>query len=180
MTLRRFGLIAAALLLATAVGFKPAPASAMGTDSPPSDDSDKKKSKKEKSVIEQRAQQQAAAKFLRDYRAARQLILAGNYKGGIAAMRAIGRDEHPDVANYIGYACRKLGSYDDSKTWYEKALAADPRHVRTWSYYGMWQAEQGNRLKAEDFLQQVKLICGNASCQEYRQLKAVIDGKATY
>jgi len=26
----------------------------------------------------------------------------------------------------------------------------------------------------------VKLICGNSSCEEYRQLKAVIDGKASY
>ena len=182
MMLRRFGLLAAAVLLAIAVGAKPAPVLAMGTDSPPpSDDGDKKKDKKKKnSVIEDRAQQQAAARFLRDYRAARQIILAGNYQGGIAAMHALGRDEHPDVANYIGYAYRKLGAYDDSKAWYEKALASDPRHVRTWSYYGMWQAEQGNRLKAEDFLQQVKLICGNASCQEYRQLKAVIDGKASY
>ena len=41
----------------------------------------------------------------------------------------------------------------DSKIWYEKALAADPNHVRTWSYYGIWQVEQGNRLKALDDLQ---------------------------
>ena len=66
------------------------------------------------------------------------------------------------------------------KFWYEKALAADPNHVRTWSYYGMWQAEQGNRLKAEDYLQKVKLICGTADCEEYRQLRAVIDGTASY
>jgi hypothetical protein len=52
--------------------------------------------------------------------------------------------------------------------------------VRTWSYYGMWQMEQGNRLKALDDLQKVQLICGNTSCEEYRQLKDVIDGKATY
>ena len=57
------------------------------------------------------------------------------------------------------------------------ALAADPKHARTWSYYGMWQAEQGNRLKAEDFLQKVKLICGNEGCKEFTELRAVIDGK---
>jgi hypothetical protein len=44
----------------------------------------------------------------------------------------------------------------------------------------MWQAEQGNRLKAEDFLQKVKLICGNESCKEFIELRAVIDGKASY
>jgi len=26
----------------------------------------------------------------------------------------------------------------------------------------------------------VNLICGNTTCKEYRQLKAVIDGKASY
>jgi tetratricopeptide (TPR) repeat protein len=95
-------------------------------------------------------------------------------------MHALGHDEHADVANYIGYAYRKLGSYKDSQIWYEAALKADPNHVRTWSYYGMWQMEQGNRLKALDDLQKVNLICGNTSCEEYRQLKAVIDGKASY
>jgi tetratricopeptide (TPR) repeat protein len=180
--LRRAGVLAAAALLVTAVSMKPVTVYAMGTDSPPpaDDGSKKKKKKKDSSVIEQQQQQQAQEKFLRDYREARQLILDGKYEAGIAAMHALGHDEHPDVANYIGYAYRKLGQYEDSKIWYEKALAADPNHVRTWSYYGMWQAEQGNRLKAEDFLQKVKLICGTADCEEYRQLRAVIDGTASY
>jgi len=177
--LRSIGILAAAALLVTSVGMKPL--AAMGTDSPPPADSgSKKKKKKDNNVIEQRQEQQAQEQFLRDYRAARTMILAGNYQGGIAAMHALGHDEHADVANYIGYAYRKLGDYDDSKIWYEKALASDPNHVRTWSYYGMWQMEQGNRLKALDDLQKVKLICGNTTCEEYRQLRDVIDGKATY
>jgi tetratricopeptide (TPR) repeat protein len=152
----------------------------MGTDNPPTDDGSKKKKKNGGSAIEQQQQQQADARFLRDYRAARQLILAGKYEAGIAAMHALGRDDHPDVANYIGYSYRRMGNYEQSKVWYEHALASDPNHVRTWSYYGMWQMEQGNRLKALDDLQKVKLICGNTSCEEYRQLKAVIDGTGTY
>jgi tetratricopeptide (TPR) repeat protein len=179
--LRRAGVFAAAALLVTAVSIKPVTVFAMGTDSPPpSDDGKKKKKKKDQNVIEQQEQQLAQEKFLRDYRAARQLILDGQYETGIAAMHALGRDDHPDVANYIGYANRKMGNYDQSKIWYEAALKADPNHVRTWSYYGMWHMEQGNRLKALDNLQKVQLICGNTSCEEYRQLKDVIDGKATY
>ncbi len=178
--LRHIAIVAAAALLVTAVGLKPVAVYAMGTDNPPPSDDSKKKKKNNGSAIEQQEQQQADARFLRDYRAARQLILAGNYTGGIAAMHALGRDEHPDVANYIGYSYRRLGDYEDAKIWYEKALAADPNHVRTWSYYGMWQMEQGNRLKALDDLQKVKLICGNATCEEYRELRAVIDGKASY
>jgi tetratricopeptide (TPR) repeat protein len=179
--LRRAGVFAAAALLVTAVSIKPVTVFAMGTDSPPpSDDGKKKKKKKDQSVIERQEQQLAQEKFLRDYRAARQLILDGQYEAGITAMHALGRDDHPDVANYIGYANRKMGDYDQSKIWYEAALKADPSHVRTWSYYGMWHMEQGNRLKALDNLQKVQLICGNTSCEEYRQLKDVIDGKATY
>jgi tetratricopeptide (TPR) repeat protein len=178
--LRTFGMFAAAALLVTAVSIKPVAVYAMGTDNPPTDDGKKKKKKNDGSVIEQRQQQQADAKFLRDYRAARELILAGHYEAGIAAMHALGRDEHPDVANYIGYANRKMGNYEQSKIWYEAALKADPNHTRTWSYYGMWQMEQGNRLKAEDDLQRVKLLCGSTNCQEYIQLKAVIDGTGSY
>lgn len=178
--LRHIGIIAAAGLLLTAVSLKPVAVYAMGTDNPPTDDGGKKKKKNDGSAIEQKQQQEADAKFLRDYRAARQLILAGNYEAGIAAMHALGRDDHPDVANYIGYSYRRLGDYEQSKIWYERALASDPNHVRTWSYYGMWQVEQGNRLKALDDLQKVKLICGNTTCEEYRELKAVIDGTGSY
>ena len=177
--LRHIGIFAAAALLVTAVSLKPVIVHAMGTDNPPTDDGSKKKKKNGGSAIEQQQQQQADARFLRDYREARQLILAGNYQAGIAAMHALGRDDHPDVANYIGYSYRRMGNYEQSKVWYERALASDPNHVRTWSYYGMWQMEQGNRLKALDDLQKVKLICGNTSCEEYRQLKSVIDGTGT-
>ncbi len=180
LTLRHIGVLAAAALLVTAIGMKPL--YAMGTDNPtpPTDDGSKKKKKKQNNVIEQQEQKQAAEKFLREYRAARQLIVTGHYQAGIAAMHAIGHDENADVANYIGYSYRKLGDYKDSQIWYEKALAADPEHVRTWSYYGMWQMEQGNRLKALDDLKKVRLICGTTHCEEYRELKAVIDGKASY
>jgi tetratricopeptide (TPR) repeat protein len=185
--LHRAGIVAAAALLTIAFGLKPA--SAIGTDTPSSDTkkekSDKKKSDKKKKddksgALTDQQRKLADAQFLQGYRAARELILAGQYEAGINAMHALGRDENPDVANYIGYAFRRLGDYGDSKVWYEKALAADPRHVRTWSYYGMWHAEQGNRLKAEDFLQKIKLICGNTDCKEYTELKAVIDGTGSY
>lgn len=178
---RHLPMIAAAALLVTTVGLKPLYAA--GTDTPPSDNGDKKKDKKGSAIEspEQRlAKAQAYGDFLRGYRAARELILGGQYDKGIAAMHALGRDDHPDVANYIGYANRRMGNYEQSKFWYEAALKADPRHTRTWSYYGMWQAEQGNRIKAKEYLTKVASLCGNTNCQEYVQLKAVIDGTGTY
>ncbi len=91
----------------------------------------------------------------------------------------MGYDDNADVATLIGYASRKLGRYDDAKLWYDRALAADPNHALTWSYYGMWQAEQGNILKAQDDLEKVKSICGT-ECRSYTALKAAIDGTVTY
>jgi len=179
--LRTLSVLACAAFLAVSVDARPA--HAMGTDSPPPPSkptTQQNKQKTEHPVKKKKQKKKSDAEFLREYRAARALIVDGHYKEGIAAMHAIGHDEHPDVANYIGYAYRKMGDYKDSQIWYEAALKADPNHVRTWSYYGMWQMEQGNRLKALDDLQKVKLICGTTSCEEYRELKAVIDGKASY
>ena len=147
-------------------------------NSPPYPQQQQKDDKKgaQKKKKEQKSQQE-----LRDgYERARALIFEGQYEAGIAAMLALDHDDHPEVANFIGYASRKLGRYEDSKIWYEKALAADPNHVRTWSYYGMWHAEQGNRLMAQDFLEKVRLICGSTECEEYVKLKGVIEGTHTY
>ena len=102
--------------------------------------------------------------FITGYKAAYALIYEqGDYERAITALRALDHDDNADVANLIGYASRKLGRYDDAKIWYERSLAADPNHAVTWSYYGMWQAEQGNLLKAKDDLEKVRLICGRAS-----------------
>ena len=118
--------------------------------------------------------------FITGYKAAYKLIYEqGDYQGAITALRALDHDDNADVANLIGYASRKLGRYDDAKIWYERALAADPNHAVTWSYYGMWQAEQGNLLKAKDDLEKVRLICGT-DCEPYKMLRAVIDGTQTY
>jgi tetratricopeptide (TPR) repeat protein len=108
------------------------------------------------------------------------IYMRGEFNAGIAALHAIGRDDDADVATLIGYASRKLGRYGDAKIWYEKALASDPNHVRTWQYYGMWHLEQGNRLKAEDHLQKIVLLCGGTACKEYKDLKDALDGTISY
>jgi len=122
----------------------------------------------------------SAEDFLRGYHAAYALIYEkSDYEGGITALHALGYDDNADVATLVGYASRKLGRYDDAKFWYERALAADPNHAVTWSYYGMWQAEQGNVLKAKDDLEKVRLICGT-DCKAYKMLSDAIAGTITY
>ncbi len=170
--------LAAALLLSTVL-IAPDIAAAAGEENPTppasqgkSNKDSNKKAKKDKSS--------SAEDFLTGYHAAYALIYdKGDYAGGIAALRALGYDDNADVATLLGYASRKLGRYDYAKVWYERALAADPNHAVTWSYYGMWQAEQGNVLKARDDLEKVRLICGT-DCKPYKMLKDAIDGAVTY
>ena len=102
------------------------------------------------------------------------LIEKGQYEAGVVALRALRRDTHPDVATALGYASHRLGNYDDAKYWYEEALTADPTHARAWSNYGIWHAEQGNLVKARDYLDKIVAISGNPS-PEYRDLEGVIE-----
>jgi tetratricopeptide (TPR) repeat protein len=135
-----------------------------------------KAAKKKKTTKEKKSEQQ----FIDGYKAAHAMIYKGHdYAAGIDKLKSLGHDDNPDVANLIGYSSRKLGRYEDSKIWYERALAADPTHARTWSYYGMWHAEQGNRLKASEYLAKVESLCGT-KCREYTELKGVIAGTRTY
>ena len=173
-----------ALILAAAISGTPQLVAAMGSSNPeppqggqsggnkPSGKTNSKKKKNDKSS--------SAKEFLDRYHAAYAMIYdKEDYQGGITALRAIGYNDNADVATLLGYASRKLGRYGDAKYWYEKALASDPQHALTWSYYGMWHAEQGNLLKAKDDLEKVRLICGT-TCKEYVALKEVIDGTRTY
>jgi tetratricopeptide (TPR) repeat protein len=170
--------LAAALLL-SAVLIAPEIAAAAGEENP-TPPASQNKSNKDSNKKAKKDKSSSAEDFLTGYHAAYALIYdKGDYAGGIAALRALGYDDNADVATLLGYASRKLGRYDDAKVWYERALAADPDHAVTWSYYGMWQAEQGNVLKAQDDLEKVRLICGT-DCKPYKMLKDAIDGAVTY
>jgi tetratricopeptide (TPR) repeat protein len=84
-------------------------------------------------------------------------------------LQALGHDDSAAVANLIGYSYRKLGDYKLSQVWYERALKADPNHVKTWQYYGLWQVEQGNRDQAQYHLSRIAQLVGTNS-EEYRSL----------
>jgi tetratricopeptide (TPR) repeat protein len=113
--------------------------------------------------------------FAKGYREAYATIYDRNeYAGAIEQLKALGHDEHPNVANLIGYSYRKLGDYKLSQVWYERALQADPNHVLTWNYYGLWQIEQGNRDQAQYHLSRIASICGT-DCAEYRSLAAALE-----
>jgi tetratricopeptide (TPR) repeat protein len=163
LTLTMYAMALVAVPLATAY------ASGSDNPSPPASDTKKEKKKSDKSSSI------SDPKFLEGYRAAYATIYDRNdYTTAIGQLKALGQDDLADVANLIGYSYRKLGDYKVSQIWYERALKADPNHVRTWQYYGLWQLEQGNREQAEYHLNRIAQICGT-DCSEYRSLAAALE-----
>jgi len=150
---------------------------AAGGDNPSPPASDTKDTKKEKKKKD-KSSSIDDPKFLEGYRAAYATIYDRNdYNSAIEQLKALGQDDRADVANLIGYSYRKLGDYKVSQIWYERALQADPDHVRTWQYYGLWQVEQGNRDQAQYHLSRIAAICGS-DCAEYRSLAAALEKPA--
>jgi tetratricopeptide (TPR) repeat protein len=146
-------------------------AKAAGSESPsPATDTSKQKKKKndKSSSIDD-------PKFLEGYRAAYATIYdRHDYASAIEQLKTLGQDDRADVANLIGYSYRKLGDYKVSQVWYERALQADPNHVRTWQYYGLWQLERGNREQAQYHLGRIQQICGT-ECAEYKSLALALN-----
>jgi len=99
--------------------------------------------------------------FSGGYRAAYATIYQRNdYAAAIDQLKTLGHDDHPNVANLIGYSYRKLGDYKLSQVWYERALKADPNHLLTWQYYGLLQIEQGNRDQAHENAERPDITAG--------------------
>jgi tetratricopeptide (TPR) repeat protein len=182
--IHRFGVLTAVSLFALSASF--GAALAAGEPDPPasrypnSQQPPKSNPPAVKDTKKKKGDQKSEQEFRDGYRAAYALVQAGDYKAAFAAFKALEADDTPDVANYLGYTARKLGDYEASKYWYERALASDQNHVRTWQYYGMWHVEQGNMLKAQDFLERIRLICGGTGCKEYQDLKGGIEGTVVY
>src|SRR3981189_3518029 len=87
--------------------------------------------------------------FIQGYRTAYATIYDRNdYAAAIEQLKALGHDD--------------------------RALKADPNHVLTWQYYGLWQIEQGNRDQAQYHLNRIAAICG-IDCAEYRSLAAALE-----
>lgn len=161
LTLAMLSLTLAAAPVVTAVYAAP------DNDPPPPPPKGKKKSEIRPSV------EQAA--FENGYRAAYATIYdRHDYTNAIEQLKTLHHDDTAAVANLIGYSYRKLGDYKLSQVWYERALKADPNHVKTWQYYGLWQVEQGNRDQAQYHLNRIAQLAGTNS-EEYRSLAAALE-----
>jgi tetratricopeptide (TPR) repeat protein len=162
LTLAILSLTLAAAPVVTAVYANP------DNDPPPPPQGKKKKHSEVRPGSEQTA-------FAQGYRAAYAAIYdRHDYASAIEQLKALGHDDSAAVANLIGYSYRKLGDYKVSQIWYERALKADPNHVKTWQYYGLWQVEQGNRDQAQYHLSRIAALAGTNS-EEYRSLAEALE-----
>ena len=160
--------VAAALVIAPVIG----QTCAAGGDPPPQSDTPAAKGKKKTSENRSGVRDPVSTE---GYRVAYTTIYDHHdYADAILQLKALGHDDSAAVATLIGYSYRKLGDYKLAQIWYERALKADPNHVLTWQYYGLWQIEQGNREQAQYHLNRIAAICG-ADCAEYRSLATALE-----
>ena len=74
-----------------------------------------------------------------------------------------------------GYATRKLGRTDEGIGYYQRSIALDPHYAKVREYLGEAWIVKGRPDLAKAELATIKTLCGT-QCEEYRDLKAAIDG----
>lgn len=166
-------------IVAIALAFAPVagPALAEGSSTPSAPPADTKKPPEKKNTKNSKKKSSALPQdqFIAGYQEAYAMIYQkGEYTDAIAKLKSLGHNDNADVANLIGYSNRKLGNMDEARRWYEAALKADPKHVRTWQYYGLWQIETRNYSRAEKHLAKIEALCGK-TCPEYLSLEEALE-----
>ena len=81
--------------------------------------------------------------------------------------------DQPDILNYLGFAYRKTGDLMMAEVYYLQGLEIDPNHIGINEYLGELYIKT-NRI---DLAKQRLEILKNCSCEEYDELKEIIEGK---
>lgn len=107
---------------------------------------------------------------------AEKLIREGNPRDAIPILDKVVKadDDNADAYNYLGFAYRNLGEYDESKKYYDRALAIDADHRGAREYLGELYLELDDLPAAQRQLARLDEICGYG-CSEYDDLKRAID-----
>jgi len=80
-----------------------------------------------------------------------------------------------DTLNYLGFSTRKLGDFENGEKYYLLGLEIDPTHIGINEYLGeLYVATQRINL-ANERLEVLK----SCNCEEYLELKEIIDGTKT-
>ena len=81
--------------------------------------------------------------------------------------------DQPDILNYLGFAFRKTGDFIMAEVYYSQGLAIDPNHIGINEYLGELYIET-NRI---DLAKERLSVLKNCNCEEYKELKEIIEGK---
>tara|TARA_Y100001970_G_C14062192_1_gene764774 strand:- start:90 stop:569 length:480 start_codon:yes stop_codon:yes gene_type:complete len=77
-----------------------------------------------------------------------------------------------DTLNYLGFTTRKLGDYENGEKYYLLGLELDPNHKGINEYLGELYVATNRIDLAKERLEVLK----NCNCEEYKELKEIIDG----
>ena len=77
-----------------------------------------------------------------------------------------------DTLNYLGFTTRKLGDFEGGEKFYLQGLAINPKHKGINEYLGELYVAT-NRI---DLAKERLIVLQGCNCEEYDQLKGVIDG----
>ena len=83
------------------------------------------------------------------------------------------KPNQPDTLNYLGFATRKLGDYKKGEEYYLSGLKIDPNHKGINEYLGELYVVTNRIDLAKERLNVLK----NCNCEEYIELKEIIEGK---
>ena len=96
------------------------------------------------------------------YAKAQKLLLKSNDKKPLQA----------DTLNYLGFTTRKLGDYDGGEKFYLQGLQIEPNHNGINEYLGELYVATNRMDMAKERLEVLK----TCNCEEYSELKEIIDG----
>ncbi len=110
-----------------------------------------------------------------DYQAGLDAIQVSDWERAISNLKiaAVAEPTNADLQNWLGYAYRHTGKYDEALDHYRAALDLDPAHRGAHEYVGETYLLLGNKAKAREHLAALERICGK-QCTEYQDLQKAI------
>tara|TARA_B100001059_G_C17571628_1_gene445254 strand:+ start:145 stop:627 length:483 start_codon:yes stop_codon:yes gene_type:complete len=108
-------------------------------------------------------QKDKADKAKKNYEKAQKLLIKSNDKNPNSA----------DILNYLGFTTRKLGDFVEGEKYYLQGLSIEPKHVGINEYLGELYVVTNKIDLAKERLEVLK----SCNCDEYKDLKEIIEGK---
>jgi len=110
-----------------------------------------------------------------DFQAGLEAIQVSDWRRAISNLNValVAEPANADLQNWLGYAYRHEGRYDEAFDHFLAALQLDPLHRGAHLYIGETFLLTGDKAKAREHLGALLRICGT-QCDEYRDLHQAI------